>query len=73
MENIQIGARVNDKTFNEPEGLSDLDNSLNLDDTVTDAFTRSTLRAEAEKFQAELDSIEKGDDHRRRSHFSTTN
>ena len=67
VENIQIGARVNDETFNEPEGLSDLDNSLNLDDTVTDAFTRSTLRAEAEKFQAELDSIEKGDDDRRRA------
>ena len=67
VENIQIGARVNEKTFNEPEGLSDLDNSLNLDDTVTDAFTRSTLRAEAEKFQAELDSIEKGDNDRRRA------
>ena len=30
-------------------------------------MTPSTLRAEAEKFQAELDSIEKGDDDRRRA------
>ena len=66
VENIQIGARVNDESFLEPADM-DADDSFNLDDLDSDHDVTATLRAEAVKFQAQLDEIEKRDDERRRA------
>ena len=70
VEDIRIGAQVNDETFNEPEGF-DLDNehlndSLTLLETSQPGEAQSQLQKDAEKFQQELDELEKHHDEQRR-------
>ena len=69
VESIQIGSRVVDETFNTPAESDEFDDSIELDTTVTpsEEEVRAALQADADKFQQELDLIEKGHDERRRA------
>ena len=68
-ESIRIGAMVDDETFFEPEDQlqTSLDDSYSFLETSQPGEARSQLQKDAEKFQQELDDIEKRHDEQRRA------